>query len=200
MKQKAILSAVWSGLGLQGRKIRELMEGAAPTGVPAVLPPGDEPRGAKAFLAKMGLAPGSKARREAANAAMELSEEDLKALQKKRALFGDQMMRTMARTPLGATPSSGDHPAQTPPSLSPRMPIVSSGEVAGPSSSHSMPPALLEVHSPAPHSVDGGASEGPSSSGRDGKDGDDLLSPLRAGLSGASFWRKGKKSKPGGGS
>lgn len=94
VKQKAILSAVWSTLGLQGRKIKELMEGAAPA---VHMPPPraeDDGRGAKGLLAKMGLAP--KAKKDAAPAE-EMSEEDVIALQKKRALFGDQMMRSMAK-------------------------------------------------------------------------------------------------------
>jgi hypothetical protein len=106
VKQKAILSAVWSGLGLQGRKIKELMEGAAPA-VPVAPPPelarsgGSGPMGG--LLAKMGV--GGKARRDAGQN-QGLDEEELRALQKKRALFGDQILKNIAKQ-RGAATSTG---------------------------------------------------------------------------------------------
>lgn len=78
------------------------MDGAAPA-VPTIPPPGDEPRGAKGLLAKMGLA--SKKGKEAVPGP-EVSEEELRSFHKKRALFGNQMMRNMA-TRVGTTHPSG---------------------------------------------------------------------------------------------
>lgn len=96
VKQKAILSAVWSGLGLQGRKIRELMHGAAPA-VPNHQPgiPGEDNRGAKGLLARMGLTPKPRKGDGAVAGQPEMSHEELKALSKRRALFGNQMMKNM---------------------------------------------------------------------------------------------------------
>jgi Golgi-body localisation protein domain len=100
VKQKAILSAVWSGLGLQGRKIRELMDGAAPA-VPSHQSglPGEDGRGAKGLLAKMGLAPKARKGEGAVAGQPEMSQEELKALSKKRALFGNHVMKNMPGRP-----------------------------------------------------------------------------------------------------
>ena len=118
VKQKAILSAVWSGLGLQGRKIRELMDGAAPA-VPVGPSPGDDTRGAKGLLAKMGLAPKSRRGEPsgAASGAPEITEEELRALHKKRALFGTQMVRNMPAAPRAASYVPGTSSAAAPPAL-----------------------------------------------------------------------------------
>lgn len=110
VKQKAILSAVWSGLGLQGRKIKELMEGATPT----VAPPspgdlksnsggGNRPGG---LLARIGI---GKSKGDSSERVQYANNEELKNMQKKRALFGDQLLKTMSknRVPtLGAPLSS----------------------------------------------------------------------------------------------
>ena len=109
VKQKAILSAVWSGLGLQGRKIRELMDGAAPAvphhGQSGL--PGEDGRGAKGLLAKMGLAPKSRKGGDGAVAgAPEMSQEELKALSKKRALFGNHVMKNMGGPLRSGMPAS----------------------------------------------------------------------------------------------
>jgi hypothetical protein len=105
VKQKAILSAVWSGLGLQGRKIRELMDGAAPA-VPSHQSglPGEDGRGAKGLLAKMGLAPKSRKGEGAVPGQPEMSQEELKALSKKRALFGNHVIRNMGGNSGGGGP------------------------------------------------------------------------------------------------
>jgi hypothetical protein len=143
VKQKAILSAVWSGLGLQGRKIKELLDGAALGAPPA--PPVDDGRGgAKALLAKMGL--GGKGRREG-GAEAELTEEELKALQKRRALFGDQHVRALAarRGPEpgggggGATAAAGSAPLAVAAGRAARSPAGSSQGGSLPGSSYSTP-------------------------------------------------------------
>lgn len=107
VKQKAILSAVWSGLGLQGRKIRELMDGAAPA-VPSHQSgvPGEDGRGAKGLLAKMGLAPKTRKGEGAVAGQPEMSQEELKALSKKRALFGNHVMKNMGGPLRSGTPAS----------------------------------------------------------------------------------------------
>ncbi len=108
VKQKAILSAVWSGLGLQGRKIRELMDGAAPA-VPSHQSglPGEDGRGAKGLLAKMGLAPKSRKGDAAMTGQPEMSQEELKALSKKRALFGNHVMKNMGGSGGGGSGGGG---------------------------------------------------------------------------------------------
>lgn len=105
VKQKAILSAVWSTLGLQGRKIKELMEGAAPAASAPGHVPGaaDEHRGTKGLLNRLRLGGHSRNKKESAH---EMTEEEVKTFQKKRALFGDHMLRAMVGV---ATGGGGKH-------------------------------------------------------------------------------------------
>lgn len=99
VKQKAILSAVWSGLGLQNRKIKELLEGAAPSksASPPVAYRGNDPGGGPiGLLARIGL--GGKSKRDQHTyMTKEKNEEEMKAIQKKRALFGNQLFKSMNR-------------------------------------------------------------------------------------------------------
>jgi len=86
VKQKAIFSALFSGLGLQGRKVKELMIGAAPSLSSIELPKSeDEDLGNnRGLLAKFGLKH-NKGRRCDDYSGIK---DDLE-LQKKRALFGE---------------------------------------------------------------------------------------------------------------
>ena len=96
VKQKAIFSALFSGLGLQGRKVKELMIGAAPSIKSVELPTSEEEDLAnnRGLLAKFGLKynynqAGSSQRRKA----------DDPETQKKRALFGDRLFRRPTSNP-----------------------------------------------------------------------------------------------------
>lgn len=86
VKQKAILSAMWSGLGLQGRKIKELMDGAAPS----VEDTEDEHKPShRGLLTRMGLKHKTKKNEHPQT----LERKDLIEFHKKKALFGDTIAR-----------------------------------------------------------------------------------------------------------
>jgi hypothetical protein len=89
VKQKAIFSALFSGLGLQGRKVKELMIGAAPSLSSIELPKSqDEDLGNnRGLLAKFGLKH-NKGRKRGDHTD---NKNDLE-LQKKRALFGEGIL------------------------------------------------------------------------------------------------------------
>lgn len=89
VKQKAIFSALFSGLGLQGRKVKELMIGAAPSLSSIELPKSqsDDLSNNRGLLAKFGLKhnKGKKGDNEGNG------KDDIE-MQKKRALFGESMI------------------------------------------------------------------------------------------------------------
>lgn len=89
VKQKAIFSALFSGLGLQGRKVKELMTGAAPSLSSIELPTSeDEDLGNnRGLLAKFGIKH-NKGRRGDDHS----GKKDELELQKKRALFGESIL------------------------------------------------------------------------------------------------------------
>ena len=101
MKQKAILSAMISGLGLQGRKIKELMEGATPAG--PIKQDEEAKSGHKGLFAKIGML--GKAKKEAANYRM--GEKDILEMQKRRALFGDTLSPSMSHAGPSASSREG---------------------------------------------------------------------------------------------
>ena len=102
VKQKAIFSALFSGLGLQGRKVKELMIGAAPSIKSVELPKSDEDDLAnnRGLLAKFGL----KHNYNQAGASQRRKADDPET-QKKRALFGESILHRLHRRPTSNTNS-----------------------------------------------------------------------------------------------
>lgn len=86
VKQKAILSAIGSGLGLQGRKIKELMAGAAPA--VALAQPDYESRSSHGFLSKIGL----RHKKKEDSPRCKLEQRDVIEIEKRRALFGESFV------------------------------------------------------------------------------------------------------------
>ena len=146
VKQKAIFSALFSGLGLQGRKVKELMIGAAPSIKSVELPSSEEEDLAnnRGLLAKFGLKQGSH------QAGTSQRRKDDPETQKKRALFGESIMHRLHRRATNNAPS--------PRSDEKGMP--SSPPAANPYSiprKHAVP--LLELTKPLPK-VDSSDSDG----------------------------------------
>ena len=94
VKQKAIFSALFSGLGLQGRKVKELMTGAAPSIKSVELPTSDEDDlgNNRGLLAKFGLKQGSHQ-----GGTSQRRKADDPETQKKRALFGESILHRLHR-------------------------------------------------------------------------------------------------------
>lgn len=90
VKQRAIFSALFSGLGLQGRKVKELMIGAAPSLSSIELPTSEEEdlSNNRGLLAKFGLKQ-NKGKKGDEN----MADKDDLELQKKRALFGEGIIQ-----------------------------------------------------------------------------------------------------------
>jgi len=86
VKQKAILSAIGSGLGLQGRKIKELMAGAAPA--VALAQPDHESKSSHGFLSKIGL----RHKKREDSPRCKLEQRDAIDFEKRRALFGESFV------------------------------------------------------------------------------------------------------------
>jgi hypothetical protein len=92
VKQKAIFSALFSGLGLQGRKVKELMIGAAPSLSSIEVPSAEEDDHAnnRGLLAKFGLRHQRYTTGDADS--RHAPKEDVET-QKRRALFGESIVR-----------------------------------------------------------------------------------------------------------
>ena len=92
VKQKAIFSALFSGLGLQGRKVKELMIGAAPSLSSVEVPSSEEDDHAnnRGLLAKFGLRHQKYTVGDVDS--KHAPKEDVET-QKKRALFGESIVR-----------------------------------------------------------------------------------------------------------
>jgi hypothetical protein len=106
VKQKAIFSALFSGLGLQGRKVKELMIGAAPSIASVEIPTSEEEDRAnnRGLLAKLGLKHGT-------SSSSHRKRDDDAETQKKRALFGESIMRHLHHGHKGRpTTSSANSP------------------------------------------------------------------------------------------
>ena len=104
VKQRAILSAVFSGLGLQGRKVKELMIGAAPSLSSIEIPESraDDVGNNRGLLAKIGL---KQQKHKRGDDVTHGDNSEHLELQKKRALFGEGILNK-ARGLLHSQPAS----------------------------------------------------------------------------------------------
>lgn len=111
VKQKAILSAVFSGLGLQGRKVKELMIGAAPSLSSLEIPESraDDIGNNRGLLAKIGL---KQQKGKKGDDDTHGDNDEHLELQKKRALFGEGIL-SKARGLLRSQPASSQDGGST---------------------------------------------------------------------------------------
>jgi hypothetical protein len=200
VKQKAIFSALFSGLGLQGRKVKELMTGAAPSIRSVELPSSEEDDLAnnRGLLAKFGLKQGNHH-----GGTSHRRKSDDPETQKKRALFGESILhRLHRRGSSNASSPRGDIPdVQSPvrahPSAVPRK--------------HAVP--LLELTKPLPKDESSDSDESLDIEGESdirsgviyadggmnvpvGLPPDDAAGPLGAGIGLATGVSSGKSSMP----
>jgi hypothetical protein len=136
VKQKAIFSALFSGLGLQGRKVKELMTGAAPSIKSVELPSSEEEDLAnnRGLLAKFGLKQGNH------RGTSHRRKSDDPETQKKRALFGESILHRLHRR--------GSSNASSPRGDVPEMPSPVRAHPSSVPRKHAVP--LLELTKPLP--------------------------------------------------